>query len=557
MCCVQRGIGVWSRSAGSAAGEVTLSASYVYDAAGRVTRVDYGNGTRVVRVYDNADRIMQIQYQDAGAHAFIKLDYTFTADGLVQRIVETDLVSNNQVEYGPVIVPGGVTPQPIVAQVDFEYDNRNRLTRETRTVTGDFDADLGPSEYDLSYAYDAGGNRLSKTDGLTGRVTTYVYDIETDNAIDNNQHNNRLLGYDVTDTAGGEPVPVEQARYKYGPAGNVMLLVRQLDLTGNGVIDQADLAAVWWFYYDAGNHLWLAVQGTGIFDEPTGTLTNTMFDKAAEYRYDGGRQRYLVRQRDPNEGFAIVGTGQWRDYMGNNIYNDYTVDQGTGTVTNGTGYIPGIGFDDPALADSPAYLGSDLIGTTRRVVDSSTGGQGGTGVSPVIQRTILTAFGEPLVSSFQSPVSSRYGYAGAWGYESADQSFDPLTELGWLHVGERYYDPTVGRFMQRDPIGIRGGLNTYAYTRNAPTVRVDPSGFIDYFEGVKWAVIACVTVMVSPVACSLGTGALVVSATGVGACAEPGDIEKAIEGWRRLFKWIVGAPGPQPIYPDGPVIGPW
>jgi hypothetical protein len=313
MCCVQQGIGVWSRSAGSAAGEVTLSASYVYDAAGRVTRVDYGNGTRVVRVYDNADRIMQIRYEDGGGNAFIKLDYTFTADGLVQRIVETDLVSNYQVLYGPTILPGGVTPQPIVAQVDFEYDNRNRLTRETRTVTGDYDADLGPSEYDLSYAYDAGGNRLTKSDGLTGRVTTYVYDIETDNAIDNNQHNNRLLGYDVTDTdpATGASIPVELARYKYGPAGNVMLLVRQLDLTGDGVIDQADLAAVWWFYYDAGNHLWLAVQGTGIFDESTGTLTNTVFDKAAEYRYDGGQHngevhspissRYSARVPNPTD----------------------------------------------------------------------------------------------------------------------------------------------------------------------------------------------------------------------------------------------------------------
>jgi len=218
-----------------------------------------------------------------------------------------------------------------------------------------------------------------------------------------------------------------------------------------------------------------------------------VFDKAAEYRYDGGRQRYLVRERNPNPSvpedpnsprWTIVGTGQWRDYVGNNIYNDYTVDQGTGTVTNGTGHIPGIGFDDPALADSPAYLGSDLIGTTRRVVDSSTGGQGGTGVSPVIQRTILTAFGEPLLPSPPEGEgqgeggtgNTRYGYAGAWGYEEPEGSFDPLTELGWLHVGERYYDPAIGRFMQRDPIGIRGGLNCYVYASNRPTNTVDPSG---------------------------------------------------------------------------------
>jgi RHS repeat-associated protein len=466
-----------------------------------VTRVDHGNGTVVVRQYDAADRLTLIRHEDAGGNAMLELAYTYSADGLVTRIIETDEVTEAQ-----GIVPPGQAIPPIVSQVDFEYDARNRLTRETRTETGSIAIDTGPVEYDLSYTYDAGGNRLSKTDGLTGRVTTYVYDIETDNAIDNDQHNNRLLGYDVTDTdpATGAAIAVEQTLYKYGPAGNVMLLVKRGDDDGNGVIDPADtMALAWWFYYDTGNHLWLAVQGTGIFDEPTGTLTNTVFDKAAEYRYDSGRQRYLVRERDPNEGFAIVGTGQWRDYMGNNIYNDYTVDQGTGTVTNGIGYIPGIGFDDPALADSPAYLGSDLIGTTRRVVDSSTGGQGGTGVSPVIQRTILTAFGEPLLPSPPEGEgqgeggtgNTRYGYAGAWGYEEPEGSFDPLTELGWLHVGERYYDPAIGRFMQRDPKGISSGsLNLYAYVLNEPTIAIDPDGLttitstdVTVAGGVLWA----------------------------------------------------------------------
>ena len=384
--------------------------------------MDNGNGTAVVRVYDNADRPMRIQYLDAAANSYLTLDYTLSADGLVKRIVETDLVSNNQVLYGPTVLPGGVVPGPIVAQVDFEYDARNRLTRETRTVTGAFDSDLGPSVYDLSYTYDLGGNRLTKSDGLTGRVTTYVYDIETDNAIDNNQHNNRLLGYDVADTAGGEPLAIEQTRYRYGPAGNVMLLVKQLDMDGDGTIDQNDLAAVWWFYYDAGNKLWLAVQGTANFDEPTGALSGVAYDKAAEYRYDGGRQRYLVRQRDPNSNFAIIGTGQWRDYMGNHVYNDYTVDQATGTVTNGKGYIPGIGYDDPSMTDSPAYIGSDLIGTTRRVSNSAPynpDDPGVTGGPPAISRTVLTAFGEPI--STAGTGNTRYGYAGDWGYETRSE----------------------------------------------------------------------------------------------------------------------------------------
>jgi RHS repeat-associated protein len=114
----------------------------------------------------------------------------------------------------------------------------------------------------------------------------------------------------------------------------------------------------------------------------------------------------------------------------------------------------------------------------------------------VIQRTILTAFGEPLLPSPPEGEgqgeggagNTRYGYAGAWGYESAEQSFDPLTDLGWLHVGERYYDPSVGRFMQRDPIGIFGGINVYQYVYGNPVVFIDPDGAVPVWvaEGYLW-----------------------------------------------------------------------
>ena len=462
-----------------------------HDAAGRLRRVDHGNGTAVVRDYDAADRPTLIRHENAGGNAFIELTYTYTADGLVQQFIEKDLVSEGQAD-GASINPGGEgTTTPIRSRVMFEYDNRNRLTRETRTVTGAFDVDLGPSEYDLSYTYDAGGNRLTKVDHRSGVVTTYHYDITE--AGDGGQHNNRLLSYDVTGPVveGSTGPMLEQTVYTYGPAGNVTRLVKRLDMDGDGLIDANDiLAAVWWFYYDTGNRLWLVVQGTGDYDETFATLSNTVFDKAAEYRYDGGRQRYLVRERNPhpddpelpedpntNPRWTIIGTGQWRDYQGDDVYNDYTVDQ-AGTVTNGTGHLPGIGFDDPSLADSPAYYGSDLIGTTRRVVDSSTGG---TGVSPVIHRTVLTAFGEPISSTGSG--NTRYGYAGAFGYEAPEASFDPLTELGWLHVGERYYDPAVGRFMQRDPIGIRGGSNVYEYVRSSPVHAIDPDG-LDIYDDI-------------------------------------------------------------------------
>ena len=46
----------------------------------------------------------------------------------------------------------------------------------------------------------------------------------------------------------------------------------------------------------------------------------------------------------------------------------------------------------------------------------------------------------------------------------------------------RYYDPGTGRFLQRDPIGIRGGLNVYRYARAEPTLAVDPSGLSGWFQ---------------------------------------------------------------------------
>lgn len=48
---------------------------------------------------------------------------------------------------------------------------------------------------------------------------------------------------------------------------------------------------------------------------------------------------------------------------------------------------------------------------------------------------------------------------------------------GLLYMRARYYDPEVGRFINKDPIGFAGGdFNLYAYVGNNPINNIDPEG---------------------------------------------------------------------------------
>ncbi|MGE0002165.1 MAG: RHS repeat-associated core domain-containing protein [Fimbriimonadaceae bacterium] len=76
------------------------------------------------------------------------------------------------------------------------------------------------------------------------------------------------------------------------------------------------------------------------------------------------------------------------------------------------------------------------------------------------------AYGAPTASS--GAWSGSFGYAGQFGYQ---------TEASGLHLlGHRYYDPTLGRFLTRDPIG--DGSNWYAYCENSPAGLADPQGLM-------------------------------------------------------------------------------
>jgi RHS repeat-associated protein len=76
-------------------------------------------------------------------------------------------------------------------------------------------------------------------------------------------------------------------------------------------------------------------------------------------------------------------------------------------------------------------------------------------------------FGEVLLK--EGPFDSRYQFS--------TKEYDEPTAMNYY--GYRFYNPELGRWINRDPLGERGGANRYRFARNAPVTYLDLLGLRD------------------------------------------------------------------------------
>jgi RHS repeat-associated protein len=120
------------------------------------------------------------------------------------------------------------------------------------------------------------------------------------------------------------------------------------------------------------------------------------------------------------------------------------------------------------------YIVPDNLGTPRAITDSS-----GTAIWRWDQVTGSTTTGGSAVFGQGSANTDPDGNGTHLTFNPRfpGQYFDAESGLHYNYF--RDYEPGTGRYVQSDPIGLRGGPNTYAYARANPSRRFDSRGLWD------------------------------------------------------------------------------
>lgn len=405
-------------------------------ALGKLTSIRYPSGNRVTADYDDAGRVRALILVPAegGVPVPLLVDINYVPFGPVKSwIWGNDTGTKTNIYTRQFDLAGRVTAYPLGSAIaggayrTLTYDNVGRITKAGHRKSEELTSQPVPT-LDQSYEYDELG-RLTKFSSSSA-LQRYTYDASgnrTSLAFGGNVYVNLIHSFSnkLTNTTG--PLPGKTNTY---------------DAAGNVVSD----GAVTFTYSPRGR-----LQTTRV-----GTISS-------DYAYNGLGQRVRKTGRSGNTPVS----GQYFVYdEQHHLLGEYDA---TGQALEETVFLG----DTPVAVLKKAgttpnggtqiYLVyADHLDTPRVITRSSD--------NKIVWRWDRSdPFGLAPPSSFQEG-----GVLFNYNRRFPGQYYDRETNLHYNYY--RDYDPQTGRYIQSDPIGLEGGINTYAYVGGNPISRSDPEG---------------------------------------------------------------------------------
>jgi RHS repeat-associated protein len=479
----------------------TGTTTNTFDAAGNVLTKTDARGATAAYTYDNLNRATQVVYSKSGSanetHAFT-YDVGANAKGHLTQVTDPAAITAwTYTGQGRVAsktqTVGGVTPT-----VSYGYNSSGQLSTVTTPsgqviaygytnnrvstisingqslLTGAATEPFGP----LAVWFWGNGLKMWRDYDNDGRLITWEFRngtsvLRKDQSFDvasriiaisdpNNTAASQTYQYDVLDrlivAQTGSPVAHTQ-QFTYDAVGNR----QNVTLDGSG----ANL-----YYNNNGNRLQAFI----------GTISGSYLNGATALTYTYNNANRLVAIQSsgsPLASYAVSALGQRVSKTVSGVTTLFVYDEqghllgeydGSGNLIQETVWLEDLpvatlrptGAQGNPTPINVYYVHADHLGSPRAVTRPADN-------AIMWQWDNLDPFGANAANENPSGQGTfKYGLRFPGQYYDA--------EVGTNYNYFRDYDATIGRYIESDPVGLRGGLNTYAYVKSSPLNGVDPFG---------------------------------------------------------------------------------